>query len=34
MGWGDIQNQEQHVGLDYKRLNKGYFESGVELNQI
>jgi hypothetical protein len=18
MGWGDIQNQEQHVGLDYK----------------
>ena len=34
MGWGDIQNQEQHVGLDYKRLNKGYFESGIELNQI
>jgi hypothetical protein len=27
-GWGRYSNQEQHVGLDYKRLNKGYFESG------
>jgi len=34
MGWGDIKNQEQHVGLDYKSLNQGYFESGIELNQI
>lgn len=34
MGWGDIKNPEQHVGLDYKTLNKGYFESGIELNQI
>jgi hypothetical protein len=25
---------EQHVGLDYKTLNEGYFESGIELNQI
>jgi hypothetical protein len=22
------------VGLDYKTLNEGYFESGIELNQI
>ena len=34
MAWGDLQNPEQHVGLDYKTLNKGYFESGIELNQI
>jgi hypothetical protein len=34
MAWGDLQKPEQHVGLDYKTLNKGYFESGIELNQI
>tara|TARA_R110000868_G_scaffold70544_1_gene207217 strand:+ start:3843 stop:6341 length:2499 start_codon:yes stop_codon:yes gene_type:complete len=34
MAWGNLQKPEQHVGLDYKTLNKGYFESGIELNQI
>lgn len=34
MAWGNMKNPEQHIGLDYKTLNKGYFESGVELNQI
>ncbi|MGO4820272.1 MULTISPECIES: DUF5686 family protein [unclassified Flavobacterium] len=34
MAWGDLQKPEQHVGLNYKTLNKGYFESGIELNQI
>lgn len=34
MGWGNLQKPEQHVGLDYKTLDKGYFESGIELNQI
>lgn len=34
MAWGNLQKPEQHIGLDYKTLNKGYFESGVELNQI
>lgn len=33
MGWGDLQNQ-QHSGINYKTLNDGYFESGIELNQI
>lgn len=34
MAWGNLQKPEQHFGLDYKTLNKGYFESGIELNQI
>lgn len=34
MAWGNLQNPNQHLGLDYKTLNKGYFESGIELNQI
>ncbi|TRX01251.1 DUF5686 family protein [Flavobacterium gawalongense] len=34
MAWGNLQKPEQHIGLDYKTLNEGYFESGIELNQI
>lgn len=34
MAWGNLQKPEQHVGIDYKTLDKGYFESGIELNQI
>jgi hypothetical protein len=34
MGWGNLRKPEQHVGLDYKTLDRGYFESGIELNQI
>jgi hypothetical protein len=34
MAWGDMHQPEKHVGINYKTLNRGYFESGVELNQI
>lgn len=34
MAWGDMQKPEQHTGINYKTLNDGYFESGIELNQI
>ncbi|REG90747.1 DUF5686 family protein [Flavobacterium aquicola] len=34
MAWGNIKSKENHVGLDFKTLNKGFFESGLELNQI
>ena len=34
MAWGNMKKPEQHVGLDYKTINEGYFESGIELNQI
>jgi hypothetical protein len=34
MAWGDLKNPENHIGIEYKTLNEGYFESGIELNQI
>lgn len=34
MAWGDLRKPEQHQGLEYKTLKNGYFESGIELNQI
>lgn len=32
--WGDIEHPENHVGLPFKSLNKGFIESGVEANKI
>ena len=32
--WGDMQNKERHLGQDFNTLEKGYYESGIELNQI
>lgn len=34
MAWGNLEHPEQHVGPTYKTLNKGFFESGIELNKI
>ncbi len=34
MGWGAMQNPEQHIGINYKTLENGYYESGIELNKI
>jgi hypothetical protein len=34
MAWGNLQHPERHIGIDYKTLNEGFFESGIELNQI
>jgi hypothetical protein len=34
MAWGNLENPEQHIGIKYKTLDKGFFESGIELNQI
>jgi hypothetical protein len=34
MAWGNMEHPEQHSGISYKTLDKGFFESGVELNQI
>ncbi len=34
MAWGNLDHPEQHVGLNFKTLNNGFFESGIELNQI
>jgi hypothetical protein len=34
MGWGTMNHPEQHIGIHFKTLDKGYLESGIELNQI
>lgn len=34
MAWGNLQHPERHIGIEYKTLNKGIIESGMELNQI
>lgn len=34
MAWGNLQHPERHIGIDYKTLDRGFFESGIELNQI
>jgi hypothetical protein len=34
MAWGDLAKKEQHIGFEYKTLEEGYFESGLEINQI
>ncbi len=34
MAWGNLEHAERHIGIDYKTLNEGFFESGIELNQI
>lgn len=34
MVWGNLEKPEQHIGLNYKTLDKGFFESGIEFNQI
>jgi hypothetical protein len=32
--FGNISNPEYHNGLQFKKLNKGYFESGLEINSL
>lgn len=34
MAWGDMQNPETQLGIPYKTLNQGFYESGLELNHI
>lgn len=32
--WGNMANKEDHQGIAFNTLEKGYFESGVEFNEI
>ncbi|PJE41240.1 MAG: hypothetical protein CUR32_08655 [Flavobacterium sp.] len=34
MAWGNLKNPEDHIGIEFKTLDRGFFESGIELNQI
>jgi hypothetical protein len=32
--WGNLSHNEAHLGIAYNTLDKGYYESGIELNEI
>ncbi|MFP9112315.1 DUF5686 family protein [Flavobacterium sp. RHBU_3] len=32
--WGNMENKQDHLGLPFNTLEKGYYESGMELNEI
>ncbi len=32
--WGNLDNKNEHVGLEFNTLEKGYYESGVEMNEM
>lgn len=32
--YGNMENKEDHIGLQFNTLEKGYYESGIELNEI
>ncbi|OIQ21669.1 MAG: hypothetical protein BM557_02405 [Flavobacterium sp. MedPE-SWcel] len=34
LAWGDLEKPEEHEGITYNTLNKGYYESGIELNEL
>jgi len=34
MAWGEMDNPERHLGIDFKTLERGFFESGFEANKI
>lgn len=34
LAWGNLKYPERHIGFEYKTLDQGYFESGLEINQI
>jgi len=34
MAWGQMNNKSEHIGLPFKTLEKGFFESGLEINKI
>jgi len=34
IGFGDLKHSENHYNIEYKTLNKGYFESGILINNF
>jgi len=34
MAWGALEGKENHQGIEFKTLEDGFFESGIELNKI
>ena len=33
-GWGNLDKRERHIGIEFKTLEKGYLETGLEFNRI
>ena len=34
VAWGNLNNRQQHIGIPFKTLDQGFYESGLEFNQI
>lgn len=34
IGWGTLQNKSQHINIPFKTMEKGFFESGLIINNI
>jgi len=34
LAWGNLSNKDAHLGFAYNTLDRGYYESGIELNEI
>ncbi len=34
IGYGTLDHPDSHLGIDYKTMEKGYFESGISINQL
>ena len=34
MGWGKLENPELHLGIDFKTMEKGFFESGLRIDNL
>ena len=32
--WGNMRDKAEHQGINFNTLEKGYYESGIELNEI
>lgn len=33
-GWGSLSNPQNHFGITYNTMDKGYYESGLEINNL
>ncbi|MGV9003290.1 DUF5686 family protein [Flavobacterium sp.] len=34
IAWGNLEHREKHLGIEFKTLDQGFFESGIELNKL
>jgi hypothetical protein len=34
IGWGELQHPERHQNIEYKTMEKGYYESGLSIRDL